>query len=544
LLNRVRRIPARKHPTTFTIRLTNGKYVGNFGIRRNDTRAYDSVSGVSQVTDGNWHFLAGTFDGRYLKIYLDGALENAKDFGTTITVYPLYGSPVNIGKKQWTNYFSGLIDEVRIYLKALTEDEILAHYNEGIGQYGRTEPGLAAGWHFDEGEGTIAYDYSDNNNDGTIYGATWTDGHVLLPDVAIVDVAPSPIRVLRGQPVTINVTAKNLGGAHENFNVTAYYDNNPIETKIVTNLGKGESTTLTFTWDTTGVDLGYHTIKANATIVQGEINIKNNEMVYGTVWVVKPPVASFTYSPVPAIENRTTTFNAGGSTPNGGIITSYTWDFGDGNVTKTQNPVITHIYASHGTYNVTLTVEDSEGLNGTTWALVEVLRHDVKVVDITPYRNWIYKGWSININVTITNEGNFTEDVTLDLYYNITAGAKIETKSVSIDPGETKTLIFTWDTTDVKACRNYTITAVANIPIESDVSDNILDGPLKVKVRMFGDINGDDKIDMADIAPVAQAFGAFPGHQRWNPDLDLNRNNQVDLRDVAILARNFGKTCP
>jgi len=31
-------------------------------------------------------------------------------------------------------------------------------------------------WHFDEGNGTIAYDYSGNDNDGTIYGANWTDG--------------------------------------------------------------------------------------------------------------------------------------------------------------------------------------------------------------------------------------------------------------------------------------------------------------------------------------------------------------------------------
>jgi hypothetical protein len=35
--------------------------------------------------------------------------------------------------------------------------------------------GLVAHWTFDEGSGTIAYD-SAGNNDGTIYGATWTTG--------------------------------------------------------------------------------------------------------------------------------------------------------------------------------------------------------------------------------------------------------------------------------------------------------------------------------------------------------------------------------
>jgi len=36
--------------------------------------------------------------------------------------------------------------------------------------------GLNASWHFDEGEENTAYDSSGNDNDGTIYGANWTDG--------------------------------------------------------------------------------------------------------------------------------------------------------------------------------------------------------------------------------------------------------------------------------------------------------------------------------------------------------------------------------
>jgi plastocyanin len=36
--------------------------------------------------------------------------------------------------------------------------------------------GLVGYWSFDQGNGTTAYDSSGNHNDGTIYGATWTDG--------------------------------------------------------------------------------------------------------------------------------------------------------------------------------------------------------------------------------------------------------------------------------------------------------------------------------------------------------------------------------
>jgi hypothetical protein len=46
------------------------------------------------------------------------------------------------------------------------------------------QDGLVAHWTFDEGSGTIAYD-SAGNNDGTIYGATWTTGK--LDDALIFD---------------------------------------------------------------------------------------------------------------------------------------------------------------------------------------------------------------------------------------------------------------------------------------------------------------------------------------------------------------------
>ncbi len=39
-------------------------------------------------------------------------------------------------------------------------------------------PGLVGYWNFDQGSGTIAYDSSGYNNQGTIYGASWTSGKV------------------------------------------------------------------------------------------------------------------------------------------------------------------------------------------------------------------------------------------------------------------------------------------------------------------------------------------------------------------------------
>jgi len=55
-------------------------------------------------------------------------------------------------------------------------------------------------------------------------------------------------------------------------------------------------------------------------------------------------------------------FNASSSYDTDGYIVSYTWDFGDGNITTVIAPVVIHNYAADGTYNVTLTVIDNDGL--------------------------------------------------------------------------------------------------------------------------------------------------------------------------------------
>jgi len=88
--------------------------------------------------------------------------------------------------------------------------------------------------------------------------------------------------------------------------------------------------------------------------------------------VPKPPTASFTYSPMAPLVNETVTFDASGSTPNGGAIASYSWDFGDGNITLVSDPTITHIYTSLGDFNVTLTVTDDEGFSDTTWKIITI----------------------------------------------------------------------------------------------------------------------------------------------------------------------------
>jgi len=97
-----------------------------------------------------------------------------------------------------------------------------------------------------------------------------------------------------------------------------------------------------------------------------------------TIHSPDPPTANFTWSPDPPIFNQSVTFNASISKPgwNGTQnipIVSYRWDFGDGNITTVTVPVINHKYSQNATYNVTLTVTDSKGLQDSQTYIVEVL---------------------------------------------------------------------------------------------------------------------------------------------------------------------------
>jgi hypothetical protein len=126
-----------------------------------DSEAHTSKS----YNDGNWHHIVGIREGSNYHLYVDGLYKNS-----TSGMIPSYNY-VYIAKiaENW-GYFNGTIDEVRIYNRSLTADEIKTHYEE------KKSPGLVAEWHFDEGSGNITEDSSGNGNDGTIHGATWTTG--------------------------------------------------------------------------------------------------------------------------------------------------------------------------------------------------------------------------------------------------------------------------------------------------------------------------------------------------------------------------------
>jgi hypothetical protein len=172
--------------------------------------------------------------------------------------------------------------------------------------------------------------------------------------------------------------------------------------------------------------------------------------------------------------------------------------------------------------------------------LVEVAGRDVTVISVVPSKTIVGQGYIININVTVANQGDYTETFNVTLYANTTT---IETKQTTLTSLNSTTITYTWNTTSF-AKGNYTIWAYAwPVQGETDTEDNTFIEGL-VAVTIPGDFSGDFKVGPYDFALLAVAYGSTPEKPKWNPNCDVDDNSKIGPYDFAILSVNYGKHDP
>jgi len=162
-----------------------------FGARDVATNELDFyTTNTTNAMDGQWHHVVAIFDfaGATGQIYLDGVSQavSYQSQGVLTTMDALtqsvyIGALDNVGTP--ANYFPGSLDDVRIYNRALTPDEIKRLYKMGTAKFGASNvagslsQGLVGWWTFDgkdmvqDSSGKItAYDRSGQGNNATTTG--------------------------------------------------------------------------------------------------------------------------------------------------------------------------------------------------------------------------------------------------------------------------------------------------------------------------------------------------------------------------------------
>lgn len=160
----------------FFVAGNNGRVA--FATRSNSGGIHDFYTTSSDVVnDGNWHHIAGVYNGTDKFIYIDGVLvatalnpHSGAALGSNNLRFGFLGDGSEASSFNATrnnNYYQGSIDEVRIWSTARTTEQIAANRDVCLSGL---EPSLEAYYKMNDGTGsTVLTDYSGNNHDGELF---------------------------------------------------------------------------------------------------------------------------------------------------------------------------------------------------------------------------------------------------------------------------------------------------------------------------------------------------------------------------------------
>ncbi len=172
--------------------------------------------------------------------------------------------------------------------------------------------------------------------------------------------------------------------------------------------------------------------------------------------------------------------------------------------------------------------------------------HDIGVYGLFVSTSLGYAGipaLPVNARLTAANLGSTQESFDLVFRANSTV---IGTANVMLLAGYSQSVSVSWSVGGL-ARGVYNVTAAAStMNGETVVWNNVAVDPVPFVVRLGGDVNGDCKVNILDLAKVAFAYGSSIGPATigaWNPITDLNGDGHIDQMDLLLFVPVFGQSC-
>lgn len=143
-----------------------------FWVNDSNGTNFKAVSVSNLAVLNQWQHVAAVWNGSDLKLYLNGVLVGTTTGVTGASFKSLSSNPIHIGTNLSNEKYTGNIDEIRIWSRALTAPEILNNMNCELGA---SQTGLVAYYKFNQGFGggnntglTALTDSSGNNYNGAL----------------------------------------------------------------------------------------------------------------------------------------------------------------------------------------------------------------------------------------------------------------------------------------------------------------------------------------------------------------------------------------
>jgi len=165
--------------------------------------------------------------------------------------------------------------------------------------------------------------------------------------------------------------------------------------------------------------------------------------------------------------------------------------------------------------------------------------------------NSIRNGW-INAYIDLPEGYNVTniDNSTIKLNYTVPIDPTTSVNITDFDNDTVAELMVKFNGTQIAEFMLSQNVSVGNVMllITAELKDGmVFEGSDVINVlaqSVLGDINGDNIVDINDMAATALAFGSTSDQPRWNAQADTNHDGIIDVFDLIIVAIHFGETSP
>ena len=194
-------------------------------------------------------------------------------------------------------------------------------------------------------------------------------GYIRGGDTHTINATLQPLAPVNQPPVASFTTSPPSPEVLEwvRFDGSSSYDPDGTITSYSWNFGDGNTGSVVAPYNRFAAP-GTYTVTLTVTDDDGASDTKTHTVQVGPT--NQPPVAAFNFSPTNPLVGGWVQFNGSASSDPDGTITSYAWNFGDGNTGSIVAPY--NRFAAPGTYTVTLTVTDDDGASDTETHTVQV----------------------------------------------------------------------------------------------------------------------------------------------------------------------------